>query len=95
MGKKIIFAIEIDTESAEETVKDLIAEIIERQETKNHSKRKSLDEILEKALKDAPSIEEYTIRQLSNTINSPWPISRWHLETLEVKRRRPHPVFRI
>ncbi len=95
MGKKIIFAIEVDTEDTEgtkETVKDLIAEIIERQETKKHSKRKSLDEILEEALKDAPSIEGYGTNILSLLT---WPISRWHLETLEVKRRRPHPVFRI
>jgi len=95
MGNKIIFAIEVDTEDTEgtkETVKDLIAEIIERQETKNHSKRKSLDEILEEALKDAPSIEGYGTNILSPLT---WPTSRWHLETLEVKRRRPHPVFRI
>ncbi len=30
MEKKIIFAIEVDTKDTEETVKDLIAEMIER-----------------------------------------------------------------
>jgi len=45
---------------------------------------KDLDTILQEALETAPSIEGYTIRQLSDVINSPWhPIRGWHIERLE------------
>ena len=43
-------------------------------------KKQDLDEILEEALRTAPSIEGYTIRQLRDVVNSPWNTSRWHLE---------------
>jgi DNA-binding transcriptional ArsR family regulator len=48
-------------------------------------KRKSLDEILEEALENAPTIQGYTIKQLSEITSIPWTTSRWHLERLEAK----------
>ena len=48
-------------------------------------KKKDLDTILQEALETAPSIEGYTIRQLSDVINSPWSTTRWHLERLEAR----------
>jgi len=48
-------------------------------------KKKDLDTILQEALETAPSIEGYTIRQLSEVINSPWSTTRWHLERLEAR----------
>ena len=45
-----------------------------------------MDTILQKVLETAPSIEGYTIRQLSDVINNPWrPIRGWHLERLEAR----------
>jgi DNA-binding transcriptional ArsR family regulator len=44
---------------------------------------KDLDKIMEEALAKAPSIEGYSIRQLSDIIDSPWSTTRWHLERLE------------
>ncbi len=50
------------------------------------NKKKDLDTILQEVLETAPSIEGYTIRQLSDVINSPWrPIRGWHLESLEAR----------
>jgi DNA-binding transcriptional ArsR family regulator len=49
----------------------------------SEERKKDLDEILEDALKNAPSIEGYTIRSLADVIRNPWPTSRWHLEKLE------------
>lgn len=51
----------------------------------NKTKKKDLDEILQDALENAPSIDGYTIRQLRNVINSPWTRSRWHLERLDAR----------
>jgi DNA-binding transcriptional ArsR family regulator len=49
------------------------------------AKKKDLDEIMEEALANAPSIEGYSIRQLSEVIDSPWSTTRWHLERLEAR----------
>lgn len=48
-------------------------------------RRKNLDKILEESLKDAPKIEGYTIKQLAEITETPWPTTRWHLESLEAK----------
>ncbi len=42
----------------------------------------TLDFYLEKALENAPKIEDYTIKQLSEITDTPWPITRWHIERL-------------
>ncbi len=47
--------------------------------------RKSLDEILQEALENAPVIQGYTIKQLSEITGIPWTTTRWHLERLEAK----------
>jgi len=48
-------------------------------------KKKSLDEILQEALENAPTIQGYTIKQLSEITGIPWTTTRWHLERLEAK----------
>ena len=48
-------------------------------------KKKDLDTILQEVLETAPSIEGYTIGQLSEVINSSWTIRGWHLERLEAR----------
>lgn len=48
-------------------------------------KESSLDDAIKKALADAPTIEGYTIKQLAERIDTPWPTTRWHLELLEAK----------
>jgi len=47
--------------------------------------KKSLDEIIEEALKDAPKFEGYTIKELAEITDTPWPTTRWHLELLEAR----------
>jgi DNA-binding transcriptional ArsR family regulator len=49
------------------------------------AKTKDLDELLEEALANAPSIEGYSIRQLSETIECPWSTTRWHLGRMEAR----------
>jgi hypothetical protein len=44
--------------------------------TKSPVTGKDLDEILEEALVNAPSIQGYTIEQLTEVINRPWPTTR-------------------
>jgi len=44
---------------------------------------KKLDELLEDALDDAPTIKGYTIKQLAEITEAPWPTAWWHLERLE------------
>jgi len=41
-------------------------------------KKKSLDEILQEALENAPTIQGYTIKQLSEITGIPWTTTRWH-----------------
>ncbi len=48
-------------------------------------KKKSLDELLQEALNNAPTIQGYTIKQLSEITGIPWTTTRWHLERLEAK----------
>ena len=57
----------------------------EGEKKKGKEKKKDLDAILQEALETAPSIEGYTIRQLSDVIKSPWSTTRWHLERLEAR----------
>jgi len=46
---------------------------------------KKLDEMIEEALKNAPKIEGYTVKQIAEIIGAPWPTTRWHLELLEAR----------
>jgi DNA-binding transcriptional ArsR family regulator len=49
------------------------------------AKKKDLDTIIEDTLKDAPKIEGFTIKQLAEITETPWPTTRWHLELLEAR----------
>ena len=48
-------------------------------------KKKSIDEIIQEALENAPTIHGYTIKQLSEITGIPWTTTRWHLERLEAR----------
>ena len=48
-------------------------------------KKKDFDKILQEALDNAPSIEGYTIEQLSAIIDRPWTTTRWHIECLKAR----------
>ena len=48
-------------------------------------RRKSIDEIIQEALENAPTIQGYTIKQLSEITGIPWTTTRWHLERLEAR----------
>lgn len=48
-------------------------------------KEKTIDELIQEALKNAPKIEGYTIKQLAEITGTPWPTTRWHLELLEAR----------
>jgi len=52
---------------------------------KDVGRKKDLDDILQDALDNAPSIEGLTIKQLADAINTPWSTTRWHLERLEAR----------
>lgn len=52
---------------------------------KKEAKKKSLDELVEEALEDAPTMKGYTIKQLAELTNRPWPTVRWHLELMEAR----------
>jgi len=41
--------------------------------------------MIEEALKNAPKIEGYSVKQIAEIIGVPWPTARWHLELLEAK----------
>jgi len=43
----------------------------------------SIDELITKALSNAPMREGYTVKELSELINKPWNETRWMLEVLE------------
>ncbi|MCD6148676.1 hypothetical protein J7J18_04845 [bacterium] len=43
-------------------------------------KRKTIDEIIQEALENAPTIHSYTIKQLSEITGIPWTTTRWHIE---------------
>ncbi len=48
-------------------------------------RKKSLDRLIEDALRNAPKIEGYTIKKLAEITETPWPTTRWHLELLEAR----------
>lgn len=48
-------------------------------------KKKSVDERIAESLKDAPKIQGYTIKQVSDITDTPWATARWHLELLEAR----------
>lgn len=48
-------------------------------------KKKDLDEMIREALSSAPKIEGYTIKDLAEITETPWPTTRWHLELLEAR----------
>jgi hypothetical protein len=43
--------------------------------------KRDIDEIIREALDKAPAIQGYTIRELSEITETPWPTIRWHLES--------------
>lgn len=43
----------------------------------------TLDALSERALQKAPKIEGYTVEQLDDITETPWPTKNWHLELLE------------
>lgn len=47
------------------------------------NQKKDLDEMIKDALANAPEIEGYTIKELAEITETPWPTTRWHLELLE------------
>ncbi len=57
----------------------------DRKTTFSGRKKKSLDEMIEEALKNAPKIEGYTVKQIAEITGVPWPTARWHLELLEAR----------
>ncbi|WP_048086377.1 hypothetical protein [Ferroglobus placidus] len=59
---------------------------------RKNRKRKSLDEILQEALENSPTIQSYTIKQLSEITGIPWSTTRRPLERLEAKLRNFGPV---
>ena len=52
-------------------------------------KMKDLDERIKEALDKAPAIQGYTIKELSEITETPWPTTRWHLELLEARGVHP------
>jgi len=59
--------------------------------TKGRKKReKTLDEMIEESLEKAPKIKGYTIKQLAEITETPWPTTRWHLELLEARGAVEH-----
>ncbi len=48
-------------------------------------KEMSLDERITEALKNAPKIEGFTVKQIAEVTETPWPTARWHLELLEAR----------
>jgi len=51
----------------------------------NRDKKKGLDEIIQRALINAPKFEGYTVKELAGITKAPWPTTRWHLELLEAR----------
>jgi len=49
------------------------------------SKCENLDIEIKNVLEDAPKIEGYSIQQLTQLLNRPFPTIRWHLELLAAK----------
>ena len=49
------------------------------------AKKKSLDEFLEDALRDAPVIKGYSIKDLAEICNIPWSTARLRLEGMEAR----------
>jgi len=47
-------------------------------------KKKSIDEIIQEALENAPTIQGYTIKQLSEITGIPWTTTRWHIERIGI-----------
>lgn len=50
--------------------------------------KKSLDEILQEALENAPTIQGYTIRQLAEITGKVWADSKWPLKRSELLKYR-------
>jgi len=57
---------------------------------KSRKEKKSLDELLEEELENAPEIKGYTVKQLAEITGTPWPTTRWHLELLEARGTVEH-----
>jgi len=53
-------------------------------------RNKTIEEAIKEALAKAPKIEGFTIKQLSEIIDAPWPTTRWHLELLEARGEVEH-----
>jgi DNA-binding transcriptional ArsR family regulator len=50
-----------------------------------NDKTGELDEKIKEALDKAPVIQGYTIKELAEITETPWPTTRWHLELLEAR----------
>lgn len=53
-------------------------------------KGSTLDDRITETLKTAPTIEGYTIKEISEITETPWPTARWHLELLEARGAVEH-----
>jgi len=53
-------------------------------------KKMTLDERIAEVLQNAPKIEGYTIKQIAEITEMPWPTARWHLELLEARGAVEH-----
>ena len=62
----------------------IIKMIVFKYRKKTPSKYKTLDKIIENALRDAPAIQGFTIRELQRITETPWPATRFQREILEV-----------
>ena len=46
-------------------------------------KDKTLDEIIEEALRDVPELPKYTVDEIAKVTDEEWVPTRWHVEILE------------
>lgn len=47
--------------------------------------KESLDQAIREVLGKAPQIKGFTIKEISEKLNRPWPTTRWHLELMEAR----------
>jgi len=47
--------------------------------------KKTLDEIIDEALKDVPEFPNYSVAELAEITDERWLPSRWHVEILEAR----------
>lgn len=54
----------------------------------------TLDQLIAEAIKNAPKIKGYTIKEIADYQETPWPTTRWKIETME-QRPRDIALFEI